>query len=152
VSTRIVALLILSVGTGLILSVFVTPVFCIFRKIFIVPFLQKRILQKAIAQGHVVQAHMVKSEDVYHATGGEGVYMTNQIKYTYRYEYNGKTYTYRGYSPMQEPPEITLYFERNPKRAVTKREVGFLESNWKKYYLVFAVLIAAATFFVGMCL
>ena len=151
-NTRIVALLILSVGAGFGLSVFATPVFCIFRKIFIVPFLKKKILRDAIRQGHVVQAYLIDESDVYYATGGDGVAATNQRRYIYRYEYEGKTYRYRGYSSMQEASEITLYFQWNPRRATTARDLGFIESNWKKYFLVLATIFAIGIFIAGMCL
>ena len=69
---------------------------------------------------------------------------------TYSYEVNGKSYRYRLVSTTGIPETITLYYIKNPRKATLPLELGIFESPWLKYYLVIALVVAIATFAVGM--
>ncbi len=46
---------------GPVASLAITPIFCLLRKIFYLPFIRKGLIEKAKEKGHVVEAHMQKS-------------------------------------------------------------------------------------------
>ena len=69
---------------------------------------------------------------------------------TYSYEVNGKSYRYRLLSTTGIPETITLYYIKNPRKATLDNDLGNGESPWLKYYLVIALVVAIATFAVGM--
>lgn len=142
-SSRIVAVIILAIPTGLVCSIFATVLFCILRKTLLGPYIRRGLLKKAIAENHVVEAKLISSKDIYNETWQEvGIYA---------YAYNGQKYRYRGVSYNRLPQSITLYFEKNPKRACPSKELGLHESPWLKVYCISSVIIAIVTFLIGMC-
>ena len=68
----------------------------------------------------------------------------------YSYEVNGKSYRYRLMSTTGIPETITLYYIKNPRKATLPLELGIFEFPWLKYYLEIALVVAIATFIVGM--
>ena len=149
---QIVAMLILALPTGAVLALLTTPIFCLFRKIFFVPFVRGRLLQKAIRKNHMVTATRGKTWDVYAEQPGAGCIPTNQEMGLYHYWYGGRQYTYRASSYNGLPEEITLYFLKNPRKADTSAEIGLRESNWPLYYIAHMVIWATVAYRVGMCL
>lgn len=109
-----------------------TAFFCCLRKACYVPLVQRKMLEKAIADGHVVKAKLVDSSE--RMGGGEYSVPNGEWKAIYEYQYGGKTYKYRGISTGWPAEEITLYFQTKPNRGCTYHELGYRESNWKKYY------------------
>lgn len=132
-----------------IYALIATPVFCYLRKVFYVPFARKKMLEKAIAEGHVVQARLVKEHNI--ADGKEYLHTSGKWYVMYQYQYAGKQYKYRATCYGNPSEEITLYFEKNPKQACAYLELGYMESNWKKYYIrlvavIFVVLLIWGVF------
>lgn len=133
-----------SLVAGAILAVPLTPVFCLLRKVFYVPFIRGRLVQEAEAKGHVVTAQLEKSGELYGTKqNGERVY-TNRREGHYRYTYRGRSYRYRYRSTAELPEELILYFLRRPGRACLKRELGAMESPVVKYYVLTMVPAAIA--------
>lgn len=131
-SDNVLGTLLYALIRGLFFSFPVTPVFCYLRKVFYVPFAQKNMLEKAIADGHVVKAKLADSSAM--MGGKEYAVMNGEWRCIYQYQYDGKTYKYRGISRGWPAEEITLYFQTKPNRACTYHELGYRESNWIKFY------------------
>lgn len=130
IAVMIVACLIM----GLIISVFVTPVFCLLRRILYVPLACQRLARKAEKQGHVITAKFAGYSD------------DAQGRPFYDYSYGGKQY-WCYYNPISTPPdEIRLYFIKNPAKACLFYELGLRESNWFLYYRIIALVAAVALF------
>lgn len=77
---------------GIIFGIPFTPVICLLRKMFIVPFKHQRILKKAINDGHVVKAKLIKSKD---GIDERGLRDSSRQIGIYQYEYNNKIYKTR---------------------------------------------------------
>lgn len=121
-----------------------TPVFCYLRKVFYVPLARKKMMEKAVADGHIVKAKIDKSNMI--VGGSEYTLPTGEYRVTYRYEYAGKEYKYRGMCTGRPDDEVTLYFEKKPNLACSYYELGYRESNWHRYYwwmvlICFAVVL-----------
>lgn len=140
-------MIIVGIGSGIILGIPFTPIVCLMRHVLIVPFTHKKILQKAISEGHVVKAKLIKASDVMEEDGS-----TNSSKQIglYMYEYKGKKYKvhFESQSPIQE--ELTLYFERNPRRAVRENALGLHESPLMLCYLVSALIMIIVMTYLGV--
>lgn len=69
-SANIIAYVLIGVFHGPVVSLAITPLFCLLRKIFFVPFMRKSLIEKAERKGHVVEAHLLKSHNLEnHDTG-----------------------------------------------------------------------------------
>lgn len=147
---RTVVTLILCFAISLVLSAVVTPVFCGIRKVFYVPFRQKKILKNAIASGHMVEARLIKRRVEHAPNNGHGRVSTGQDIGIYEYQLDGKIYRTRTLSVNRLPETMTLYYEKNPKKAVPADYVGFVERVWPRYYLIFCVIITAVIFMMRM--
>lgn len=107
----------------------------------------KKMLNKAIEQGHVVKAKLIKVKDA----AGEGGHLdSSRQEGVYQYEYKNKTYKTHlvGESPIRK--EITLYFERNPRRAVSKERFGGYESPIFLCYLVSVLIVSVIIIYIGV--
>ena len=144
--TRIIATLILCFSIGLFLSAIITPIFCAIRKIFFVPFIQKRIRKKAYAEGNFVVSKLVKRYVEHAPNNGHGRISTGRDIGIYEYEYKGKKYKTRLLSSDKLPEVADLWFEKNPRKAVPEDYLGFVERVWPKYYLLFTILITIIIF------
>ncbi len=136
---EIIIKIIVGIMCGFTLGIPFTPIVCLMRHLFIVPFRYQKMLDKAIKEGHVVKATLIKAKDA----AGEGGHLdSSRQEGLYQYEYKNKIYKKHlvGQSPIRK--EITLYFERNPRKAVCKAEFGGYESPILLCYLV-AVLITS---------
>ena len=142
---KIIAYVLIGIFLGPVASLAITPLFCLLRKLFYVPFIRKSLREKAERKGNVVEAHLLKS----HNADGIGM-PTMEDMGTYSYEVNGKSYRYRLLSTTGIPKTITLYYIKNPRKATLANDLGNWESPWLKYYLVIALLVAIATVIVGM--
>lgn len=149
-TAKIIAYILIGICLGPIFSVGVTPIFCLLRKIFYVPFIRKSLIEKAERKGHVVEAHLLKSHNIRnHNTGGVPL-PTMEDMGTYSYEVNGRTYRYRLLSTTGIPKTITLYYIKKPRKATLANDLGNWESPWLKFYLIISLLVAVATVIVGM--
>lgn len=133
-----------SIIVGVVLAVPLTPVMCLLRKIFYVPFIRSRLVEKAAAKGHVVTAYLEKSGELYDVDENGGRIYTNWTEGSYRYTYGGKNYRYRYRTTGGMPPELKLYFQRRPRRACLEWELGAMESPLIKCYALTALLAATA--------
>ena len=146
-SAEIKLKIIVGIMCGITLGIPFTPIVCLMRHLFIVPFKYKKMLNKAIEQGHVVKAKLIKVKDA----AGEGGHLdSSRQEGVYQYEYKNKTYKTHlvGESPIRK--EITLYFERNPRRAVSKERFGGYESPIFLCYLVSVLIVSLIIIYIGV--
>ena len=147
---KIIAYVLLGIFLGPVVSLAITPIFCLLRKIFYLPFIRKGLIEKAKEKGNVVEAHLVKSHNIRnHNTGGIPL-PTMEDMGTYSYEVNGKTYRYRLLSTTGIPKTITLYYIKKPRKATLANDLGNWESPWFKFYLIISLLAAVATAIIGI--
>lgn len=137
-----------SLIAGMGAAMFLTPVFCLLRKLFLVPVIRKRLLDKAERQGRVVQARLVSGSEkrIHHVLGY--VHANDDVG-IYCFEYRGRSYRYKYHSSGLKPQKLTLYFQRRPQRACLKNELGLMESDWLKYYIMIAMAAAIYYFNTG---
>lgn len=135
---------------GPMLAVFLTPMYVLFRKIYIVPFKRKKLLQKAIEQGHVVTAKYVRSHDIIDGKSDFNSMPTGKTSTWYTYEYNGKTYKYHAMSRWGSSDQLTLYFIKNPRKADVADELGLSETPWFRCYLLMATVCIIGVFVIGV--
>ena len=135
-------------GPGL--ALLATPVFVFLKKLFYVPFARKRMLAKAVAKGHAVTAYLEKSRDVYNGMENGPMYRTNYTHGYYRYEWNGRMYTYWAKTANHLPEQITLYFKKNPRKACSASEFGLNEIGWGGAFLIMSVVMCIVVWIVGM--
>lgn len=148
--TKIIAYVLIGIFLGPVASLAITPLFCLLRKLFYVPFIRKSLREKAERKGHVVEAHLLKSHNIRnHNTGGVPL-PTMEDMGTYSYEVNGRTYRYRLLSTTGIPKTITLYYIKKPRKATLANDLGNWETPWLKFYLIISLLVAVATVIVGM--
>lgn len=147
---KIIAYVLIGIFLGPVASLAITPVFCLLRKLFFVPFIRKSLREKAERKGHVVEAHLLKSHNIRnHNTDGVPL-PTMEDMGIYSYEVNGKTYRYRLLSTTGIPQTITLYYIKKPRKATLANDLGNWESPWLKFYLIISLLVAVATVVIGM--
>lgn len=143
---KIIFYVLMGIFLGPVASLVITPVFWLLRAWFYVPFICKSLQEEAERKGNVVEAHLLESHDCRDSNGMP----TMDEAGTYSYEVNGKSYRYRLVSTTGIPETITLYYIKNPRKATLPLELGIFEFPWLKYYLVIALVVAIATFIVGM--
>lgn len=147
---KIIAYVLIGIFLGPLVSLVVTPIFCILRKIFFVPFIRKNLRKKAEQEGHVVKAFLQKSHNIKNHELGFGPMATMRDMGTYTYQVNGKNYTYRHISSNTLPDSITLYYIKKPSKATVSNDLGNWESPWLKFFLIISFLVSIATVVVGM--
>lgn len=132
---------------GVILGIPFTPIVCLLRKLLIVPFTHKRILKKSIKEGHIVKAILIKATN---AKGDYNITDSSRKVGKYQYEYKNKKYKVDlvGQSPI--PQELTLYFERNPRKAVVENSLGLYESPLLKCYVVSIFIMSVIITYIGV--
>lgn len=149
---KIIAYMLVGIFLGLIASIVVTPIFCLLRTIFFVPFIREKLRKEAIRKGHVIEASLQKSYNaVKHDTEFGNVGTIEDIG-VYHYEYNGKTYKYQATTSKGLSSKITLYYIKNPRKATVSMDLGNWEIPWLRFYLIIALVIAVATVIVGMAI
>jgi len=136
-----VVMMVLGMMLGFALSLPVTPIFCLLRKIFYVPFIRKRLKEKAEAEGRVVIGKLVKT----HYNSPHRHYYS-----VYEYEYMGRKYSQKIKNALEPSKELKLYFLRNPKHACSGAYLGDYEDNWRLYYLVLSVAFGIIFGLVGV--
>lgn len=148
--TKIIAYVLIGIFLGPVASLAITPIFCLLRKLFYVPFIRESLREKAERKGHVVEAHLLKSHNIRnHNTDGVPL-PTMEDMGTYSYEVNGRTYRYRLLSTTGIPKAITLYYIKKPRKATLANDLGNWETPWLKFYLIISLLVTVATVIVGM--
>lgn len=147
---KIIAYVLTGIFLGPIISLALTPIFCLHRKIFFVPFIRKSLREKAIKKGHVIEATLQKRHNVVNHDTEFGNVGTMKDIGVYSYQCNGKTYKYQLITATSLPPTITLYYIKNPKRATVAGDLGNWETPWFKLYLIISLVIAIAAVVVGL--
>lgn len=145
---KIIFYVLMGIFLGPVASLVITPVFCLLRILFYVPFIRKSLQEEAERKGNVVEAHLLKSHGI---RDGNGM-PTMEDMGTYSYEVNGKSYRYRLLSTTGIPKNITLYYIKNPRKATLANDLGNWESPWLRYYLIISVLIAVVTIILELSL
>lgn len=139
--------IILAIILGFIYGVPFTPVVCLFRILLVVPFTKRKMLDKVIKQGHIVEARLIRQYD---AAGKDGFSNSSRQVGVYQYEYNNKIYKTERSSTLELPDSITLYFIKNPKRAVDQEELGTYESPLLKCYFVSVLIMCVVMIYIGV--
>lgn len=147
---KIIAYVLIGIFLGPVASLVITPIFCLLRKLFYVPFIRKSLREKAEREGHVVEAHLLKSHNISDYNTDGVPLPTMEDMGIYSYEVDGKTYRYRLLSTTGIPQTITLYYIKKPRKATLANDLGNWESPWLKIYLIISLLVAVATVVVGM--
>lgn len=147
---KILAYVLIGIFLGPIFSLAVTPIFCLLRKIFFVPFIRKNLREKAEKKGHIIEAELQKSYNIRNHDTDFGPTATMKDMGIYSYRYNGKKYKYRMVTTTRLPEKITLYYINNPGKATIAKELGNRETKWLKFYLIISILIAFMTVVIGM--
>lgn len=147
---KIIAYILVGIFLGPTVSVAVTPIFCLLRKIFFVPFIRKNLREKAIRKGHVIEASLQKTHNVVKHDTNFGTVGTIKDVGVYCYQCNGKKYKYQLITTTKLPSTITLYYIKNPRRATVARDLGNWETPWIRFYLIISLVIAIATVIVGV--
>lgn len=149
---KIIAYTLVGIILGPIASIAVTPIFCLLRMIFFVPFIREKLRKEAIRKGHVIEATLQKSYNVVKHDTEFGNVGTIEDIGVYHYEYNGKTYKYQATTSKGLSSKITLYYIKNPRKATVSMDLGNREIPWFRFYLIIALVIAVATVIVGMAI
>lgn len=143
-------MILVSIILAPIVSLVVTPIFCLLRKMFYVPLIRNKLLKDAQEKGNVVVAHYVKSHEIMNDNGEFGSTSSGKSIGIYQYQYGGKNYKYKIVTRDHMPDEITLYFSKKPGKATLADEIGLRESHWFIYYLILSLIIAVVIFFLGV--
>lgn len=143
---KIIFYVLVGIFLGPVASLAITPVFWLLRAWFYVPFIRKSLQEEAERKGNVVEAHLLESHGYIDSNGMPTMDEVGK----YSYEVNGKSYRYRLMSTTGIPETITLYYIKNPRKATLAHDLGTWEFPWLKYYLEIALVVAIATFIVGM--
>lgn len=61
---KIIACILIGIFFGPVASLAITPIFCLLRIIFYVPFIRKSLREEAERKGHVVKASLKKNHDL----------------------------------------------------------------------------------------
>lgn len=110
-----------SIAIGAIIMLIV----CFLISLIVVPFLKGKRLEKAKKEGRVIKAQRI---DVVYSTGKPSE--KDAICGIYQFEYNGKSYKYRGRYYEFPPYEETLYFRKGPRWAKGENSFGGIENEW----------------------
>lgn len=146
---KLITFILLGIFLGPLVSLVITPLFCLLRKIFYVPFIRKGLIEKAKENGHVVEAHLQKKHTLMDHTNNVALPTMREMG-TYTYQVNGKKYVYRHITTLGLHDTITLYYIKKPRKATVGGDLGNWESPWFKFYLIISLLAAVAIFVAGM--
>lgn len=146
---KIIAYILIGIFGGPIAAIPLTPIVCLSRKIFFLPFIRKSLIEKAKENGHVVEAHLQRKHTLNDHTKN-GVLPTMREMGTYTYYVNGKKYVYQHITANGIHDTLTLYYIKKPRKATVGGDLGNWESPWFKIYLIVSLLVAVATVVIGM--
>lgn len=148
-NSEIITNLILAISFGIIIAIFITPIFVYLKKIMYHRTQNKKWLDKAIKDGHIVTAKKTKEHDCYRDTSN-GVRVTDGSTIaTYQYIYNGKTYTKKFTNYNKQQDEVILYFISNPKKAEFGGNLWVSAKNhWIRSYLFIALFVSIISWFI----
>ncbi|MBP3477219.1 MAG: hypothetical protein J6K48_13045 [Lachnospiraceae bacterium] len=147
---KIIAYILVGIFLGPVVSIAITPIFCLLRKIFFVPFIRENLRKEAIRKGHVIEASLQKSYNAAEPDTEFGNVGTMEDIGVYHYQYNGKTYKYRAITSKGLSSKITLYYIKNPRRATVACDLGNWETPWFRFYLIISLVSAIAIVIVGV--
>lgn len=132
------------VPISLLVAGFLYPIYAIFRKLLYVPIVRRKLLDKAIKDGRTITAYLVKERS--HAIEGN---LTNDG--IYEFMYGGKTYRRHVTNIWELPKQITLYYQKDPRKAQIRSVFGMAENpTWVLQYLLLVVIVFVAILNVGV--
>lgn len=99
-------------------------------------------VEEAIRAGHTVNAVLTKRRATRKKIPGTHEFWSS-IGY-YKYEYNGKSYTYK-YWADNPPSTLKLYFVKNPAKATVAGALSPVTANWP---LIYAIVTAVLYFLI----
>lgn len=146
---KLIAYVLIGIFLGPVASLVMTPVFCLLRKMFFLPFIRKSLIENAKQNGHVVEAHLQRKHTLNDHTKN-GVLPTMKEMGTYTYYVNGKKYVYQHITANGLHDTLTLYYIKKPRKATVGGDLGNWESPWLKFYLIISLVVTIATVVVGM--
>lgn len=129
---------IVGIGMAPFFAIFATPIMVYFRIVFYVPFIREKLLQKAKAEGHVVEAKLTKTYD------------DRDKVSVYVYEYKGRKRKVRLSSHWELSDTTTLYYIKNPKKAMPASQLGVREQPWIKMYFLTCAVLAVVFSIIGI--
>ncbi len=138
---KLIAYVILGIFLRPVASLVITPIFCLLRKIFYVPFIRKSLIEKAKEKGHVVEARLQKKHTLYNHKNDVALPTMREMG-TYAYQVDGKDYVYKHITALGLHDTITLYYIKKPRKATVGGDLGNWESPWLKFYLIIALIVA----------
>lgn len=147
---KIIAYILVGITLGPTVSIVVTPIFCLLRTIFFVPFIRKNLREEAIRKGHVIEASLQKSYNAVEHDTEFGMVGTMEDIGVYCYQCNGKKYKYQATTTTGLPSTLTLYYIKKPRKATVASDLGNWEIPWFRFYLIISLVIAVATVIVGL--
>ena len=138
----------IAVGIGMapFFAIFATPIMVYFRIIFYVPFIREKLLEKAKADGHIVKAKLTKT----YADRDKDGNSTGATVGVYVYEYKGKKRKTRLSSHWGLSDTATLYYIKNPKKAMPESQLGVCEQPWIKMYFLTCAVLAVVFSIIGI--
>ena len=138
----------IAVGIGMapFFAIFATPIMVYFRIIFYVPFIREKLLQKAKADGHIIEAKLQKTYDDRDKDGN----WTGAKVGVYVYEYKGRKRKVRLSSHWGLSDAETLYYIKNPKKAMPASQLGVCEQPWIKMYFLTCGVLAVIFSIIGI--
>ena len=146
---KIIAYVLIGIFLGPVASLAITPVFCLLRKLFFVPFIRKGLIEKAKEKGVGVVGDLLwKHTHIVHTKSGGLPPLS--VMGTYTYYVNGKKYVYQHITANGIHDTLTLYYIKKPRKATVGGDLGNWESPWLKIYLIISLLVAVATVVIGM--
>lgn len=139
-TTEIIAKAITAIAFGITGAIVITPIFIFLRKLFYGPFINKKLIEKAKEKGNIITARLIKHYDQ-HNHNKNGMTVTGKEIGVYEYEVNGRKYKYRLLTINGLRQEITLYYLKNPRKAMLSKELYITErSPWiKSFFAIFFV-------------
>ena len=147
---KIIAYILIGIFGGPLAAIALTPIVCLLRKIFFVPFIRKSLREKAKEKGHVVQATLQKHHNIMnHNTDGVPLPTMREFG-TYTYSVNGKQYKYQHITTRGLHDSLTLYYIKKPRKATVGGDLGNWETPWFKIYLLVSLVAAIIIFIIGM--
>ena len=137
---------IVGIGMAPFFAIFATPIMVYLRIVFYVPFIREKLLQKAKADGHIIEAKLQKTYDDRDKDGN----WTGATVGVYVYEYKGKKRKTRRSSHWGLSDTATLYYIKNPKKAMPESQLGVCEQPWIKMYFLTCAVLAVVFSIIGI--
>lgn len=146
---KIIFAVLVGIFAGPVVSIVITPVFCLLRTTYYVPFIRGKLREEAPKNGHVVEAHLVKKHTLTEKKQ-YGYVDTMKEMGKYVYYVKGRKYVYHLVSYNGLDKTISLFYIKNPRKATVGGDLGNFEVPWFKIYLILSLVCAVALMIVSL--